>query len=343
MPSLAPNPLSASEDVILIEQDLLSEQIHAYTSNAYTSSSSVKNRGPRNCLSFDEALQQLRTYHSTHNHLVIPRSSPLAKLCYDYTWWQDFIKDRPERVTQLNEIDFIWGRLQSDWNILIEALCSFKSLHSHIDVPSSFVVPHSPPFPISTWSLPLGRMVSNIRLRNFHINKGESRVMQLDGLGFVWHRDRSEQKFQMTMYAAREYKVRVNREGRALKVPQRFVVPENGKDEWPLELAGFRLGEKLSAIRQKGLYVKNHPKRRQQLEELGFQWAGNSSLNWLEVVHAAAIYSSQHDRVLNPPDNFVCEGDAFPDYLHGLPLGLRLKDVRLRGRYLQGEETAARR
>lgn len=55
LPSLPPNPLSASKNVILIEQDLLSEQIHAYTSNAYTSSSlSVKNRGPRNCLSFDE-------------------------------------------------------------------------------------------------------------------------------------------------------------------------------------------------------------------------------------------------------------------------------------------------
>lgn len=80
--------------------------------------------------------------------------------------------------------------LATQWNILIEALCSFKSLHSHIDVPSSFVVPHCPPFPISTWSLPLGRMVSNIRLRNFHVSKGESRVMQLDGLGFVWHRDR---------------------------------------------------------------------------------------------------------------------------------------------------------
>ncbi|GMI03469.1 hypothetical protein TrVE_jg11851 [Triparma verrucosa] len=319
-----------------IEQDLLSQK--------FTSSSLSSNKRNRSMIfSYDEALLQLQSYYTEHGHLVIPRNDPLAKLCYDYGWWQEFIKDRPERVAELNEINFIWGRLQSEWNIVVEALCTYKSIHDHIDVPSSFVVPHSQPFPIATWSLPLGRIVSNIRLRNFYVNKGESRVMQLDGLGFVWHRDKSEQKFQMTIYAAREYKVRVNREGRALKVPQRFVVPENGKDGWPLELAGFRLGEKLTAIRQKGLYVKNFPHRRQQLEELGFQWAGNSSLNWLEVVHAAAIYSRQHDRVLNPPDNFVCSGDAFPDYLHGLPLGLRLKDVRLKGRYLQGETAPKRR
>jgi len=62
---------------------------------------------------------------------------------------------------------------------------------------------------------------------------------------------------------------------RALRVPQKFVVPSSGRDGWPVELGGFKLGEKLTAVRQKGLYVKNSMKRRAELEEIGFQWSGN--------------------------------------------------------------------
>ena len=48
-------------------------------------------------------------------------------------------------------------------------------------------------------------------------------------------------------------------------------------------------------MRQKELYVKNNPRRQQKLEELGFYWrAGNASLGWLKVCHAAAIYSRLH-------------------------------------------------
>ena len=40
------------------------------------------------------------------------------------------------------------------------------------------------------------------------------------------------------------------------------------------------------------------------LEGLGFQWNGNASLGWLQVVHAAAIYSKLHNRQLDVPFNF---------------------------------------
>ena len=34
-------------------------------------------------------------------------------------------------------------------------------------------------------------------------------------------------------------------------------------------------------------------------------WSLVSNLGWLEVIHAAAIYSRLHNRVLDVPDNFV--------------------------------------
>jgi hypothetical protein len=111
--------------------------------------------------------------------------------------------------------------------------------------------------------------------------------------------------------------------------------------------------------------VKNQPDRISALEEIGFQWSGNASLGWLEVVHAAAIYSQLHGRELNVPQNFVvpCPPKAFrtnsvaspfggiasndetwpwPEKLWGLKLGQRLKDIRLKGRYLKGKSANAR-
>ena len=89
------------------------------------------------------------------------------------------------------------------------------------------------------------------------------------------------------------------------------------------------------------------------LEDLGFRWSGNADLGWLQVVHAAAIYSRMNDRKLDVPFQFVvpeppddiAEQDSWPwpEYLWGLPLGQRLKDVRLKGAYISGSNGASRR
>lgn len=82
-----------------------------------------------------------------------------------------------------------------------------------------------------------------------------------------------------------------------------------------------------------------------------FRFSGNSALGWLDVVHAAAIYSQMHGRILDVPCNFVVptppegSGDAWPwpEHLSGLKLGQRLKDVRLKGSYLKGRDAPIRK
>jgi len=109
-----------------------------------------------------------------------------------------------------------------------------------------------------------------------------------------------------------------------------------------------------AAVRQKQLYVKGHPRRQRLLEEIGFRWSGNATLGWLDVVHAAAIYSQMHGRVLNPPLQFVVPSPPTPDSelddlwpwperLWGLRLGQRLKDVRVKGAYLKGPDAHIRK
>ena len=43
-------------------------------------------------------------------------------------------------------------------------------------------------------------------------------------------------------------------------------------NDWPEHLAGMRLGQIVSRIREGGLEVKHLPERRAQLDEIGFDW-----------------------------------------------------------------------
>ena len=163
-----------------------------------------------------------------------------------------------------------------------------QELHGHLDVPRYYVVnpDYSPcsDYPVACWGVKLGDIVTRIRSRNLYVAKKNARVAQLNGIGFIW--DRSEYIFDRILWAAKEYKRRKGKNDRILRVPQHFVIPEGGEGGWPVELGGFKLGEKLNSIRQKGVYIKSSPSRKAKLEEIGFQWTGNASLGWLEVSEA---------------------------------------------------------
>ena len=115
-----------------------------------------------------------------------------------------------ERQQQLNDMGFIWGRLQTKWDLIVEALGAYKTWRKDtdyypvmtttecenegesegeneknlkinnsngspiwievVDVAESFVVPQSPHFPVATWTLPLGYLVKMIRLHSWFIS-----------------------------------------------------------------------------------------------------------------------------------------------------------------------------
>lgn len=334
---------------------------------------SVNARQKGTALPYNVTMLALRGYHKQHGDLVMPRryivpnndaSYPsewwgldLSSTVYNMKWWQDHIKQRSERVVELSELGFCWQRLQPEWNIVLEALITYSSLYGDTLVPNKFVVPHGDQdWPTATWGIPLGNCVYRIRARNDFLRDPHStaaRRDQLDGLGFIW--DVPEYRFRKFYVALRIF---AQWEGcgqfcrgrlQPLNVPSTFVVPESSS--WPEELWGYPLGAKCTAVRQKQVYIKNHPERQTLLDELGFYWSGNADLGWLKVVHAAAIYSKLNQRQLDVPYSFRVPsrpqdngGDwPWPEYLWGLPLGQRLKDVRVKGAYLQGEGGVKRR
>lgn len=327
-------------------------------------------------LPYPSAIKILRAYKKEHGNLAIPRhyilpslpiypsechSLRLASTVYNMQWWQLHISSHSSRVEELNDLGFLWERLQPEWNLVVEALISFRLQHHHILVPNAFVVPHGDHnYPSATWGIPLGRCVHQIRIRHDFIRKRPDRVSQLDGLGFVW--DLSEHHFQKFVKALKVYRCvktgQLDKYRKVLRVPLQFVIP--CESDWPEDLHGYNLGTKCAAVRQKEVYIKNRPERKQILKDLGFWFGGNGTLGWLDVMHAAAIYSKMHERKLAVPTGFVVpspyarngtgttdqinyDGDwPWPEQLWGLPLGQRLRDVRLKGRYLTGPSAASR-
>ena len=247
----------------------------------------------------------------------------LSKTIYNMNWWTLHVKSRPERVYELNQLGFVWERLQPEWNLVLEALVTYKSIHGHMKVPASFTVPYESEeeqeiWPKATWGIALGNCVYRIRARGDFLRNEDtcwSRRSQLDGLGFIW--DVNEHAFEKFFTALRIFS-KIKEKGwkgneigldRALRVPTTFIVPSGAeigdkKNPWPKYLWGYQLGAKCSAVRQKGLYIKNNVERKRALQELGFQPSGNATLGWLKVVHAAAIYSKMHNRTLDVPISF---------------------------------------
>ena len=203
-------------------------------------------------LPYESTIQVLRTFHKQHGHLVIPRrytipssssSSSLANVyprewhnidiastVYNMKWWSKHVRSNPDRVKELNSLGFVWERLQSEWNLVLEALVVYKSIHGHVKVPASFVVPYGNEiqnnskldddnnmiiydnddnsddgtsiWPKGTWGIPLGNCVHRIRTRGDFLRNDElafSRRRQLDGLGFIW--DVNEDAFEKFFHA----------------------------------------------------------------------------------------------------------------------------------------------
>ena len=350
---------------------------HGTMAKAHASTAEKQATGPRRDFrddpsSYESALEVLRAYKSVHGDLVIPRryvvpaddrfprpwhGVPLACTVYNMNWWQDHVKQRPERVAQLNELGFVWERLQSEWNLVLEALITFSSLHGHVLVPHKFVVPHSNEWSKATWGIALGDCVYRIRARHDFVrgSSAASRRDQLDGLGFVW--DVHELRYR-TFYRALRHYAQLTSSGsfsdgpnKPLRVPSTYKVPRT--KDWPSGMCGYPLGAKCVAVRQKQLYVKGKSFRRKMLDDLGFHWSGNADIGWLRVSHAAAIYSRINNRKLDvpyhfkvpaPPDDIIEKDNwPWPEHLWGLPLGQRLKDVRLKGAYLRGPYAEKRR
>ncbi|KAG9404840.1 hypothetical protein AC1031_005049 [Aphanomyces cochlioides] len=148
-------------------------------------------------------------------------------------------------------------RIKCTWSDKLMALETFKAIHGHVVVPRTFQVPsNDPQWPVNTWGMHLGVLVSNLRTRD----QPQDKRRQLNALGFVW--DKIEFHWQINLLALRTYKEKFGH----LHIPQMFEVPAEGG--WPEETHGMKLGWVATTLRRTRGSMS--ALRALELEQLGF-------------------------------------------------------------------------
>ena len=97
-----------------------------------------------------------------------------------------FVRDRPYREKQLDELGFVWDEKERQWEVVKEALATHKRIYGDMTAPVSFVVPSSEEWPEEAWGMTLGKTVSQIRSSNIFVDGNPERRQWLDDEGFVW-------------------------------------------------------------------------------------------------------------------------------------------------------------
>ncbi|KAF0685959.1 Aste57867_22211 [Aphanomyces stellatus] len=168
------------------------------------------------------------------------------------------------RRRELSELGVVLGPIQpvdEEWEMRVQALTIYASLHGDMLVPGKFIVPESEPWPESMHGLTLGRVVRNLR-RTF-ANVPETRRCRLATLGFVWKC--TDHQWDMKKQALETFKqVHGN-----LLVPQTFDVPANDP-QWPKAVWGYRLGRAVDKLRETAGDLT--PDKSEWLTSMGFVW-----------------------------------------------------------------------
>ncbi|CAM9923017.1 unnamed protein product, partial [Chrysoparadoxa australica] len=289
---------------------------------------------------FEAVFATLQLYHKAYGSLNIPHTfvcpswGPWPELCrgwklsrcvYNMKFFREHLANHQDRREALTALGFVWGRLQPEYNIVLEALVTYKYLHGDLMVPGSFVVPLEPPWPAATWGMKLGNKVVRMRSKHLYLKTKPERWFQLHEMGFVW--DRSEQAWCAFYKALKEYKTIHG----STSVPTGFVVPSSS--QWSQDLWGLRLGRKLQSVKANSLYLKHHPQRIRSLKSIGFTWAGAREQSYSRLIKAIQAFRSIVSPSSPIPSSFIvpyCE--PWPQPCWGLHLGTALVDVRSKGR-----------
>ena len=97
-----------------------------------------------------------------------------------------FVRDRPDREKQLDELGFVWDEMARQWEVVKEALAIHKRILGNMTVKHRFVVPSSKEWPEEMWGMKLGATVNQIRSSNYFVDGNPERRQWLDDEGFVW-------------------------------------------------------------------------------------------------------------------------------------------------------------
>jgi len=129
------------------------------------------------------------------------------------------------------------------------------------------------------------------------------------------------------------------------RVPSKYIVPDD--DRWPRICRNSKLGVRIAAIRSTGRFVRDHPERKNQLDQLEFEWSIRDSTSvrkevqdddlFNQVIEALTKYKDVYGDCLVPL-NFTTpvDNEEWGD-VQGFPLGSYLQSIRKTGKFISGK------
>ena len=260
----------------------------------------------------------------------IPRREPYPKELYDVNldravyclkFYRDHVAAYPERQAALRSLGFVWQRLQPEFNLIVEALVSYKNFTGHLRVPVAFVVPiNDDAWPVAIRGMPLGQLCAQIRSRHDFVG-GADRWKQLNDHGYVWgqHHDKSR-----LFEALDQYRHLTG----TLEPPVRYVVPLDD-DRWPRHLRGFQLGRRRYDTKRREEQTKD-----KHLMDRRFD----------DFARALTVFVLTYGHA-DVPQKFIVPAmdDRWPPDCAGMPLGQRVAQIRSKRYYVADGDSRAHR
>lgn len=199
---------------------------------------------------WEQVKDELSVFYKDNKHSNVPLSTPIGKIVSHIRSRQDFVKDNPERLEFLKSINFIWNvrvhHEEEEWLEFWSHMEKFYQNEGHSNVPNHFKCEDD--------DYPLGSRCNSIRNVNQFMNDNIKK-QQLEKIGFSWDPllDKWE-KFWKELLKYHE----VNGH---CKVPYNEITND-----------GYRLGQTVSTVRNKKIYLIGYPDREEQLNKIGFIW-----------------------------------------------------------------------
>jgi virulence-associated protein VapD len=190
-------------------------------------------------------------------------------------------------------------------------------------VPQSFVVPtDDDTWPIKTWGMKLGTIVSNIRNNNAYADHRP----RLESIGFDYTDQSLYYGYDVVEPALLTYKYLKKN----MLVPASFEVPTDD-DTWPIKTWGMKLGGVVYTIRNKNNYADHRPR----LESIGFDYTDQISHYGYDVVEPALLTYMDFKRNMLVPQSFVVptDDDTWPIKTWDMKLGTVVSNIRNNNAY----------
>ena len=199
---------------------------------------------------WEQIKYELLEFYNNNKHTNVPLSTDLGKIVGHIRTRQDFVKDNPERLEFLKSIKFSWNirvdHEEESWLEFWTHIEKFYQDNGHSNVPNVFKCKED--------DYPLGSRCNSIRNANQFMNDNKKK-QRLEEIGFSWDPllDKWE-KFWKELF--KYHKVNGH-----CKVPYNEITND-----------GYRLGQTVSTVRNKKIYLIGYPEREEKLNEIGFIW-----------------------------------------------------------------------